>query len=1526
MNTATYDIAHHHTSAPIVVRWHDHHPLARQRALAQALAQYPGRDLLLLKAGIGLNPQQLICWHEHLRQAAANVDGITVLSNDEERYNPFHDHPKPPDVASRNQVHTLVHWLGDGWLTQAPSFPDDRILLRPQAAQRLAEREHWPHPHDPQLYGFNLQLADDLYLDNPEQPLFHPRPAQRWQAAPSESHARLGADLRRLIDAGVESLANISEPCLLHITHSWGGGINRWLLDWCRHDLQYAHLVLRSHGDWQRSRHGSYLALYLFDPQSDQMVKLREFHLTPPITATRISDPQYRAVLDWLVTRFKIQRVLVSSIIGHSLDALRTGLPCIYSLHDYYPAWPLLAVNPLPYRVQTDQSRDLRYDLQRALSEHAEREFCEDELEEWQLLSQAWQKECKQNRITLVAPTQTTAGIIGEMNPAMRNDIHVIPHGLPPWQKPASKQLPKIREDDRLHLLIPGRLSKHKGLDLLRAALPGLLPIAKITLLGCDREGSKLLGQSGIDIIPHYDNQSLPELVARIQPDACLLLSVVPETFSYTLSEMWSLGVVPIATELGSFAERIQDYENGILTAPRPEALVQTIQQLHSEPEILTELAANVKRQNDVNIQQMLDNYESHWSQPTHLSYRNVPVLALSGDVAELRRTRQWLEDERAELEDLRDRLIAQLQNRTDWARKNQAQAEQLRSNLEQSREEFYAQIQLHKEWLKQREEAVEKHRHQRDDLNQQLEQVRNRLQSKHEQFEQVLDQKRQLHAELAHEHEEKRQLGRELQHEHKHLLQLQQQFTQVRQQLGQQLQDERERVHRQEAEIYKLSGLLQQGQQHYELLSQQYQQVLHSRSWKVTKPLRVGIRTARNLKRARAHLPWRWPWLMRRFLQLLLSQGMKGTLRRLQSEPVDAPIDTAADPLHHADAAHEGSSAAAESQAVDEQQIEPIQLKPSKNPQVGVCLQLGPKPFALAHQLKRLAELEQRFQLFVVLVGCLSDSIKDYLAQCSGIAVVELKTQHDEEHSFSYALSHLLSANIPLPDHWLLIDSYSAANPGALANLIGTLKSSQHAVVSGCLVDEDQNLHAYYDQQGHRLASNHPSFAYTHHIPAQTHHPMACDLQRLSVTADTEPGEIQQKLLQYREHQGDLLQAFSHHRWVGGNDAEPSVIAENPNQEHKPSILIIDAWVPTPDQDSGSLRMVQLLQVARSIGWHVVFCSADRSHRGRYTKDLQEAGIEVWNAPYLKDFSTFLSQQGQRFDAVMLSRYYVAQELMQQVKKHCPQAQVIFDTVDLHFLREEREAELKNSTALKRLAAGTRKQELALMENSDTTLVVSPVEQKILGDIKPDVNVEVLSNIHDIHGSDKDFDERKDILFIGGFQHPPNIDAMQWFIQDIWPIIHEVLPDVEFNIIGSKMPDEIKNLEAPNVNILGFVPDIEPYLNGCRISVAPLRYGAGVKGKVNSSMSHGQPVVATTIAVEGMAMENGVDTLVADDTLAFAEAVIRLYTDAELWNKLSLAGLENIRRYFSVEAAQEQLRKILKGATEQKTKIIHEE
>ncbi|MGN6327370.1 MAG: glycosyltransferase [Rhodanobacter sp.] len=354
--------------------------------------------------------------------------------------------------------------------------------------------------------------------------------------------------------------------------------------------------------------------------------------------------------------------------------------------------------------------------------------------------------------------------------------------------------------------------------------------------------------------------------------------------------------------------------------------------------------------------------------------------------------------------------------------------------------------------------------------------------------------------------------------------------------------------------------------------------------------------------------------------------------------------------------------------------------------------------------------------------------------------------------------------------------------------------------------------------------------------------------------------------------------------------------------------VLVVDAMTPEPTRDSGSLRLHAILQLLDKQGWSTSFIPDDGRASSREIAALGELGCET----SLESVPNWLRRHGHELHAVILCRHTVAGQYAELVRRHAPKAKLLFDTVDLHFLREQRAAEHGGSSMLAHQAAASQRSELALIAHSDVSFVVSPHEKALLAELVPQARVELLSNIHPVHGCGRPFAGRADLLFIGGYGHPPNSDAIRWIASEIVPRLRQVMPDIRLHVFGD-MPDTARReLDTPGLELHGRVADLTPWMDGCLASLAPLRFGAGVKGKINLSMSHGLPVIATTIAVEGMQLSDGINVLVADDAASFADAVRRLAHDEALWRQLSEKGLDNVRQHFSAEAADAALHRVL--------------
>jgi len=338
---------------------------------------------------------------------------------------------------------------------------------------------------------------------------------------------------------------------------------------------------------------------------------------------------------------------------------------------------------------------------------------------------------------------------------------------------------------------------------------------------------------------------------------------------------------------------------------------------------------------------------------------------------------------------------------------------------------------------------------------------------------------------------------------------------------------------------------------------------------------------------------------------------------------------------------------------------------------------------------------------------------------------------------------------------------------------------------------------------------------------------------------------------------------------------------------------------------------MFQILNILRRLGHRVTFIPDNLAKTHPYTGELQKRGIEVVYHPYIKKVRDYLVSHGAHFDVVVMSRCDFARKHIADVRLYAPGSRVIFDTVDLHHLREDGEARLTGDPELRRKAQEKEELEHELIGQADETWVVSPVEQRLLQEKWPGKSIQLVSNVVHIRGSKTPFALRADFLFIGGFQHRPNTDAVVFFVQEIYPLISKRLPEAKFYIIGDKPPPEITALSTERIIVAGLQRDVAPFFDKVKLSVAPLRFGAGVKGKINQSMAFGVPVVATSLAVEGMELRDGEDILVADEPEDFAEALVELYESEELWNRISENGIEKTRSLYSTEVAREKLERL---------------
>lgn len=351
--------------------------------------------------------------------------------------------------------------------------------------------------------------------------------------------------------------------------------------------------------------------------------------------------------------------------------------------------------------------------------------------------------------------------------------------------------------------------------------------------------------------------------------------------------------------------------------------------------------------------------------------------------------------------------------------------------------------------------------------------------------------------------------------------------------------------------------------------------------------------------------------------------------------------------------------------------------------------------------------------------------------------------------------------------------------------------------------------------------------------------------------------------------------------------------------------VLVVDHYAPTFDKDSGSLRMLTLMQVLTELGYKVLFWPENRAYHEKYSRKLQQLGIEALYGNI--SFDDYLGQCGKHIDVIILSRPHVAVNYIYPARK-LTNARLIYDTVDLHYLREERRAQFENVST----SGYFKDMELFLSHQSDDVLVVSDVEKEVLEKEGLQGKVSLISNIHTVDQIERPFEKRTGLMFIGGFDHTPNEDGIVWFVESILPLIRQKVPNIYLTIVGSRPSERVKGLASADIKVTGFVEDVRPFFAEAKIFICPLRYGAGVKGKVGQSMAYGLPVVMTSIGAEGMGVIDGQSALIADDEHAFAEKVISLIQDKALWNTLVQGGMDLIENRFSPQVVRKALVELL--------------
>jgi len=342
---------------------------------------------------------------------------------------------------------------------------------------------------------------------------------------------------------------------------------------------------------------------------------------------------------------------------------------------------------------------------------------------------------------------------------------------------------------------------------------------------------------------------------------------------------------------------------------------------------------------------------------------------------------------------------------------------------------------------------------------------------------------------------------------------------------------------------------------------------------------------------------------------------------------------------------------------------------------------------------------------------------------------------------------------------------------------------------------------------------------------------------------------------------------------------------------------LIASYYVPQTGLDSSSRRLLHIIDFLRDDGWHVTVLAKNLagSERGGYV--LRQRGIPVY--PYRKQAIEDLVA-AQRFDMALLAFWHIAEPLVNTLRRLSPQTRIIVDSMDVHFVRHARKSFNADSGQSLDAAYGDEMvREVNVYASADAVLTVSLKEASLINDLVGDDGLaHLVPDCEELDQSRIPFHNRRGALFVGNFEHPPNADAVRFLCQSVVPLLDpQVLAEHPIYIVGRDLGQVVREFGSGlnNVHMVGWVPALSPYLEGARISVVPLRYGAGTKRKLIQTLMVGTPAVSTSVGLEGLGLEHDKHVLVADEPALFAASMERLLGDEPLWTDVARSGREHV-------------------------------
>ena len=357
-----------------------------------------------------------------------------------------------------------------------------------------------------------------------------------------------------------------------------------------------------------------------------------------------------------------------------------------------------------------------------------------------------------------------------------------------------------------------------------------------------------------------------------------------------------------------------------------------------------------------------------------------------------------------------------------------------------------------------------------------------------------------------------------------------------------------------------------------------------------------------------------------------------------------------------------------------------------------------------------------------------------------------------------------------------------------------------------------------------------------------------------------------------------------------------------------RPCVLFIDHYVPHYDRDAGGRSTQMYVELLLRLGCRVQFMGANFFAHQPYTQRLQDLGVEVLVGESIaRGLDGWLTEHAPFIDEIFLHRPHVAEQFLPHLERMRPRPPVSYFGHDLHYLRFAREAALRDDEALRRESASWRRRELAVCRRVERVYYFSDIE---IEELRPQLEGGML-RCTPLYAVDfaalpsYDPDEPHSLLFVGGYNHPPNVDAAVWLARDILPPLREQVPQAHLHLVGSHPSEEVLALAGPGITVHGYVSDAElaALYRSVAVAVVPLRYGAGVKGKVIEAVSHNVPVLTTDIGAEGMPQAEQV-MWIENTATATARRLAQLLVDDAARREKMACYAAWLQRHFAAERA----------------------